>query len=326
MTNRSVAVESIEVGQRRREDYGDVDSLSRSIEQYGLLHPIVVDDMNRLVAGGRRLDAVKRLGWTYVEVRSLGDLNDAERIEIELEENLRRKDLTQFERSKTLIRLAEQATEIQRQEPARNPRGFLPTMGEKAKIGRPTKPDSEERVSQRIGVPRQTISRARQHVASVDRYPELAPIPQVDAVKIARKLDEMPLSEREQTREAVKRHEPDTLARLTDRPPLPVGPTPHQMAANDPGHKFTKDFHELVVRLNAMRDAGGVPVAVRTWRAEVKAVLLADIVRVIDIATGWRRDLEGEIGHVNGTDDAGSVRERDEGRVVGDDRRPEAAA
>ena len=71
------------------------------------LHPIVVDDAGRLVAGERRLRAVVSLGWAAVDVHDLGELSAAERDEIEPEENLQRKDLTAHERSKTVVRLAE---------------------------------------------------------------------------------------------------------------------------------------------------------------------------------------------------------------------------
>lgn len=43
---------------------------------------------------------VRLLGWDDVPVRTLRDLSEDEKREVELEENLRRKDLTPEERSK----------------------------------------------------------------------------------------------------------------------------------------------------------------------------------------------------------------------------------
>lgn len=62
-------VELITVGVRQRNDLGDIDELAASIEDLGLLHPVVVDQDNRLVAGGRRLAAVKSLGWKRIPAR-----------------------------------------------------------------------------------------------------------------------------------------------------------------------------------------------------------------------------------------------------------------
>jgi len=87
-------INEIEWGSRIREDYGDIESLSNSIEKLGLLHPIVVDESNTLRAGGRRLTACISLGWDFIEVTKLGELSKTEQREIELEENIIRKDLT----------------------------------------------------------------------------------------------------------------------------------------------------------------------------------------------------------------------------------------
>jgi ParB family chromosome partitioning protein len=59
-----VAVESIIVGDRHRQDLGDIDALASSIEQFGLLQPITVTPDMLLVCGYRRLIAIQRLGWT----------------------------------------------------------------------------------------------------------------------------------------------------------------------------------------------------------------------------------------------------------------------
>ena len=58
----------IKVGPRLRKDVGDLSSLKQSIQEVGLLHPIIVDSENHLIAGLRRLKAVEMLGWKTVEV------------------------------------------------------------------------------------------------------------------------------------------------------------------------------------------------------------------------------------------------------------------
>ena len=58
----------IKVGPRLRKDVGDLSSLKQSIQEVGLLHPIIVDSENNLVAGLRRLRAVEMLGWKTIEV------------------------------------------------------------------------------------------------------------------------------------------------------------------------------------------------------------------------------------------------------------------
>jgi hypothetical protein len=60
------AIADIIVGERHRRDLGDIDGLARSIADVGLLHPIVIDSHGRLIAGKRRLNAVRQLGWMRV--------------------------------------------------------------------------------------------------------------------------------------------------------------------------------------------------------------------------------------------------------------------
>ncbi len=86
--------------ERFREDYGEIEELAVSIQRYGLFHPIIVDDELNLLAGERRLKAHKLLGITDIEVKMLKDMSELEKREIEIEENLRRKDFTWTEEVK----------------------------------------------------------------------------------------------------------------------------------------------------------------------------------------------------------------------------------
>lgn len=191
-------IDKIEVGDRRREDMGDLQGLSDSIAKYGLLHPVVVDDSDRLVAGGRRLTACKSLGWTEVEVRHIGELTDQQLREIELEENLRRKDLTEIEKSRNMVRLAEVKAGLKKEEKQ------LRTPGVQNAVGRPKEPNSVREIAKEIGVPVMTLQEAKQHVQAVGKYPELETAPKKEAIRFAKKLDTMPPPEREQKLKEVK--------------------------------------------------------------------------------------------------------------------------
>lgn len=183
-----IQLSSIRVEERLREDLGELGELMASIQQYGLLHPIVIDDKRRLIAGHRRLEACKRLGKKRVEVKSLGELSADERREIELEENIRRKDLTEYERSRKTRELVEVAQEIAAKE-------ISPTVGEKSKPrrGRPKKPGSQAAAAERTGIPQQTISRANEHVSAGEKYHFLQDRrwSQTAAIKMAKVLDDI---------------------------------------------------------------------------------------------------------------------------------------
>lgn len=92
---RTVAVADIIVNrdERQRRELRGIDELAESIQRIGLINPPVVDQDNLLVAGERRLTAIKMLGWTHVPVQAVEELSEYQRQAIELEENIKRMDL-----------------------------------------------------------------------------------------------------------------------------------------------------------------------------------------------------------------------------------------
>ncbi len=101
-------LDEIDVGERIRSDLGDLSDLKESIKTVGLLHPIVVTKAGSLVAGERRLTAVRELGWTDVPVTVADDLKDAATfLRAEADENTARKPFTPYEASRFRERQAE---------------------------------------------------------------------------------------------------------------------------------------------------------------------------------------------------------------------------
>ena len=93
--------------QRKEVDQKYLDELSESIRIYGLLNPIIVDENNVLIAGYCRLKAHEILGRTEILVRKFDELNQWEKECVELEENVRRKNLTFQEQCEAELRLFE---------------------------------------------------------------------------------------------------------------------------------------------------------------------------------------------------------------------------
>lgn len=79
-----------------RSDYDDIRELAESIGRNGLLHPIIVratdDKYFEIVAGNRRFDACKALGWKKIACHIM-NIVDKDAFEIALIENIQRKNL-----------------------------------------------------------------------------------------------------------------------------------------------------------------------------------------------------------------------------------------
>jgi ParB-like chromosome segregation protein Spo0J len=83
------AIADIKVGKRHRRDPGDIAGVAQTIAEFGLLQPIPIQPDGTLVAGWRRLEACKLLGWQTVPVTVVPILNI---VMGELIENTQRKD------------------------------------------------------------------------------------------------------------------------------------------------------------------------------------------------------------------------------------------
>ena len=83
----------VERADRQRRELRNIDELAESIQRIGLINAIVITTEGVLVAGERRLTAVRQLGWTHIPVQFAEDLSDYELQTIELEENIKRENL-----------------------------------------------------------------------------------------------------------------------------------------------------------------------------------------------------------------------------------------
>ncbi len=104
---------------QRQENIGDVEDLKSSIKTIGLLNPLVVRKITdpegivrlMLVAGERRYRALTELGFTTVSVRFFENLSPADAEVVELEENIKRKELTWRDQVRAVGRLHDLKTQ-----------------------------------------------------------------------------------------------------------------------------------------------------------------------------------------------------------------------
>lgn len=93
-----VKIEDIKVKKRVRRDLGDLTALKDSMHRYGLMNPITLNSNYELVAGERRLEAAKSLGWERINANVLdSNVDNIRQLEMELEENNQRKEFTDEE-------------------------------------------------------------------------------------------------------------------------------------------------------------------------------------------------------------------------------------
>lgn len=193
-------ISQIKTGQRVRDEFGDMKALANSIQEHGLLHPIVVDSEYNLIAGCRRLLACERIGLKEIEAKVLEDISEKELRVLELEENIRRKDLTELEKSKNLVELAE----IKEKELAE--KELLSESNTNSKqVGRPKNPMSTKAIAEDMNIPRASLIDAKQHVKAVEEFPALEKLPKYQAMETAKELRKATPEEQDKILDFVQR-------------------------------------------------------------------------------------------------------------------------
>lgn len=91
-------------------DEGKIEELANSIKQHGIIQPLIVTQKGNeyeLIAGERRLQAAKRAGLTKVPV-IVRDIEEKEKLEMAIVENVQRHDLNAVEEAKAYQRLMDE--------------------------------------------------------------------------------------------------------------------------------------------------------------------------------------------------------------------------
>jgi ParB family chromosome partitioning protein len=174
MNRTETLLSEIHIGTRHRKDLGDISALARSIDQIGLLHPVVVTPDLELIAGRRRLEAVKELGWTKVPIHvvSLEEILRGEHAE-----NVQRKDFTPSEAvaiGKALETLEKQKAE-ERQKATRLV-GNAKQAGDADGAGNLPEPSGKgqarDKVAAAVGMSGRTYDKAKAVVEAAEADPE----------------------------------------------------------------------------------------------------------------------------------------------------------
>jgi len=102
---KHVKLEDVIVENRARKDLGNMDELVESIRQKGIIQPVTVDSFMRLLAGGRRHACAVTLGLPTIPVIIRDFVDDTDSLEIELIENIHRKDFGWAEQAALVARI-----------------------------------------------------------------------------------------------------------------------------------------------------------------------------------------------------------------------------
>lgn len=102
---KTIKIQDVIFGTRFRDDLGDLEELKQSIQEKGILQPICVAEDMTLLAGGRRYTACLQLGITEIPALIRPTDGEIDAREVELMENIHRKDMTWQEKAKLTAKI-----------------------------------------------------------------------------------------------------------------------------------------------------------------------------------------------------------------------------
>jgi len=154
-----IGIADIRIGDRHRRDLGDIDALAASIAEVGLLHPVVIRPDGMLIAGERRIEAAKVLGWTEIPV-TIVPLDDI--VRGELAENAQRKDFlpSEIDSIRRAVEPIEKAAARER----------MSEGGKGAKFSQPSR--ATDKIGAFAGVSGRTVEKIKAVVEAAEAEPE----------------------------------------------------------------------------------------------------------------------------------------------------------
>jgi len=163
-------IDAIRVGDRLRKDLQDLKSLAESIAAVGLLHPIVIDSEQSLIAGERRLEACKSLGWDQIPV-TVVDLENVLRGQVD--ENTARADFQPSEiYAIQKAFLGPESEKAKSRQIASLKKGTKLPVGKTFPNGGKRAPKADEKVAAIAGTSRVTMAKIVEVVAAAEAEPE----------------------------------------------------------------------------------------------------------------------------------------------------------
>jgi ParB/RepB/Spo0J family partition protein len=168
-------IKDIKIGPRIRQRIGNLESLVKSMSELGQLQPVLVSPLGTLIAGQRRIEAAKRLGWTDIEAVESDSLDDAVRkLKAERDENKERAALAPSEMAalaKELRALEKPEAKKRKLSGLKKGRSRSVTVTPRENIGKTT-----EKVALGVGTSASNLRKIEAVVEAAENDPDLVPV------------------------------------------------------------------------------------------------------------------------------------------------------
>lgn len=177
---QTIPIDKIIINGRYRKDLGNLKKLAKSIVEIGLLHPIVINENNELIAGQRRIEAFKILDRHEIPVHQI-NLKDI--LKGELHENFIKKDFT----SREIIDIKRTIEPLERKEAKERQKTLNNEETASENFSEANKGNALDKIASFVEMSRPTLNKLEEIVDAAEENPEqFGDLPEnIDAKKIS---------------------------------------------------------------------------------------------------------------------------------------------
>ena len=242
MAGAGLPIENIQIGRRHRKDMGNVRTLADSIAEGGLLHPIVITEDRKLIAGQRRLAACKMLGWRDVPV-TVAPLTEI--VRGEFAENIVRKGFlpSEIEAIRRALEPAEKAAATERM--------ALGKVSTGSAIGK-----TRDKIGAFAGISGRTLDKIRDVCEAAKAEPERFGKLKADMDRTGRVNGPHKRLKVARQAAAIRKEPPPLPSQGPYRVIVADPPWPYELRKVDPSHRATQPYPQMsIAEICALRVA-----------------------------------------------------------------------
>ena len=232
-----IQLDKIKIGKRHRKDMGDIAGLAASIEEVGLLHPVVVTPGSTLIAGERRIAAFKHLGRNDIPA-TVVDLQEI--VRGEFAENMVRKAFAPTEEVAIYRALAPAEEEAARKR-----------MSEAARVGKVSTPSdagkTRDKVGKYVGKSGRTLEKQVAIVEAAEAEPEKFGKLMADMDRTGRVDGPHKRLKVMRQAEAIRKEPPPLPNQGPYRVLVADPPWPYELRKADPSHRATHPYPQMSI-------------------------------------------------------------------------------
>jgi ParB family chromosome partitioning protein len=169
-----IKIKDIKIGSRIRQRLGNLTSLANSMKLLGQLQPVLVSPLKTLIAGQRRIEAAKRLGWTEIEAVETDTLDNAVlKLKAERDENTERAKLVPSE----MAALAKELRALEKPEAEKRKASTqFGKHGGRKKTPPANKGKTQEKLAEAVGTSASNLRKIEAVTKAAEKDPTLAPV------------------------------------------------------------------------------------------------------------------------------------------------------